>query len=601
MVNDRLYAAFSRQPDSVSVADFDGGDVVRLIDAGPRPTARSLRSASGLLSAACEFAFSLRPGESASVNVSAPMRDDVALRANVVFDALRQRVRRAWRKKLGRRKIVVGDREVTDTLEAQIAFILVNATRYAFKPGPRNYDRTWIRDGSSQALALMWAGEIEAAKRYVLWYAERIYKNGLVPPILNVDGSVNRGYGSDIEFDAQGEFVGIAADVYRVSRDRAFLGKVFEPVVRATKFIEELCARTDAARPGNALPRIARAVDQPRGLQQAFLQLLGRLFRFERLAQLPISGARDRRWRDRRSRKSAGETFAASLTRSIRMTAAEMGTKLIPGSADREDVDPTSTSIAFEPCRVDDALPPELIASTYDRAAERVAAISAPGFTGNYSPYELRNINAFVALGRFDDAFRLLTKMLDSRRPRGWRGWAEVVWGEARAPDYVGDMPHTWIAAEFFTAIRRMLLRENGDTLELFRAAPDAWWENGGVALNDLPTAFGVASLRARRDRSQATVDLALSGPPPARITFRYPGVKQARADGRALRNPGRCDLGPEPEPPCHRLLTPRAFKASINSELCASAPTRFVITQRAAGYPSSTMSYEPRRQRRDR
>src|SRR3974390_479849 len=67
----------------------------------------------------------------------------------------------------------------------------------------------------------------------------------MVPPILNVDGAVNRGYGSDIEFDAQGEFVGIAADVYRISRDRAFLEAVFEPVVQATRFIEELCARSD--------------------------------------------------------------------------------------------------------------------------------------------------------------------------------------------------------------------------------------------------------------------------------------------------------------------------------------------------------------------
>jgi hypothetical protein len=37
-------------------------------------------------------------------------------------------------------------------------------------------------------------------------------------------------------------------------------------------------------------------------------------------------------------------------------------------------------------------------------------------------------------------------------------------------------MPHTWIGAEFATVIRRMLLRENGSTLELFRAVPEAWW-----------------------------------------------------------------------------------------------------------------------------
>ena len=246
-VNDRLYAAFSRQPDSASVADFDGGDVVRLIDAGPRPTARSLRSASGLAQRRLRIRV-LASTRRKRVGQSFPPRcATTSLLARTLRSTRAPTASAApGAKKLGPRRIVVGDREVSDTLEAQIALILVNATRFAFKPGPRNYDRTWIRDGSSQALALLWAGLIEEAKRYVLWYAERVYENGLVPPILNVDGSVNRGYGSDIEFDAQGEFVGIAADVYRVARDRAFLEAVFEPVVRATKFIEELCARTDA-------------------------------------------------------------------------------------------------------------------------------------------------------------------------------------------------------------------------------------------------------------------------------------------------------------------------------------------------------------------
>jgi hypothetical protein len=60
-----------------------------------------------------------------------------------------------------------------------------------------------------------------------------------------------------------------------------------------------------------------------------------------------------------------------------------------------------------------------------------------------------------------------------------------------------------------------------------------------------LPTAFGAVSLRARRGRSQATVDLALSGPAPERITFRYPGAKQARADGRPCDIQGDVILAP--------------------------------------------------------
>ncbi len=532
-VNDRPYAAFSREPDLFAVADFDNGDVVRLIERGPKKTAPSLRSDSGLLSAACEFAFTLPPGASLAVVVSSPMRDGVAPMAEAPFDALRETVARDWRAKIGPRKITVGDREVSDTVEAQTAFIIVNSTEFAFKPGPRNYDRTWIRDGSAQALALLWAGLVEEAKAYVVWYAKHIYENGLVPPILNVDGTVNQGYGSDIEFDAQGEFVGIAADIYRISRDRAFLAAIFEPVVRATRFIEELCARTDAEDGPEARFRglLAPSISHE-GYSKPSYSYWDDYFALSawrnceylahEIGDKPVAA----------HAHAKGREFATNLTRSIRMTAEKMKSDLIPGSADRDDVDPTATSIAFEPCRVEDALPPELVAATYDRAAGRVRSISSPDFKSNYSPYDLRNLNAFVSLGRYDDAFRLLSVMLACRRPRGWRGWAEVVWSDMRAPEYIGDMPHTWIGAEFSCAVRLMLLRENGTTLELFRAVPDGWWSGEGITLHGLPTAFGVANLTARRKSRRVTVDLSVTGPAPERIVVRYPGAKHARADG---------------------------------------------------------------------
>jgi hypothetical protein len=537
-INDRSFAAFSREPESVTIADFDGGDVVKLIENGPKKTARTLRSGSGLLSAACEFVFSLAPGRSTAFVISLPMREEITPHPNVAFSAIRDNVSRIWREKIGPRKITVGDREVSDTVEAQIALILVNATRFAFKPGPRNYDRIWIRDGSSQALALLWAGLIEEAKSYVVWYAKRIYDNGMVPPILNLDGTVNRGYGSDIEFDAQGEFVGIAADVYRISKDRDFLNTIFEPVVRATKFIEELCARTNALH----------------GPETRFYGLLAPSISHEGYSKPSYSYWDDffglSAWRNceylareigamdiAADAKIKGQAFAANLARSLRMTSECLGTGLIHGSADREDVDPTSTAIAFEPCRVEDVLPAEYIWATYDLSASRIDLVRARDFSGNYTPYAIRNINPFVSLGRYDAAFRLLSAALVGRRPSDWRHWAEVVWAVPRSPEYIGDMPHTWIGAEFVTAIRRMLLRESDNTLELFRAVPDAWWEGEGITLHELPTTFGTANLRARRGQCQAAVELALAGPLPERITFRYPGAKQARADGRS------CDI----------------------------------------------------------
>ena len=530
-INDRVYATLSAAPEVVALADFDNGDILQLIDNAPRQTARSLRSDTGLLGGACEFPFFLRPGESTSFVLAAPMRDDVTSSTAVDFPSLRAAVVRKWRAKIGPRRISVGDPEVGDTVEAQTALILVNATAVAFRPGPRNYDRTWIRDGSSQAQALLWAGLVDEAKRYVLWYAERVYPEGLVPPILNLDGSVNEGYGSNIEFDAQGEFVGIAAEIYRITRDRTFLAAVFEPVVRATRFIEVLRARTNAVHgPETRFHGLVAPSISHEGYSKPSFSYWDDFFALSALRNCQYLAEELGDATTAAYAKTMGDDFAKALTRSIRMTAERMDTGLVPGSADRDDVDPTATAIAFEPCRVDDVLPQDLVAATYARFADQfVTSTEAPE---NFSPYVLRNINALVALGRLDDAFRLLSIVLASRRPGGWRGWAEVVWKTMRAPEYIGDMPHTWIGAEFAIAVRQMLLREDGRTLELFRAVPDAWWDGEGMTLHALPTAFGIANLRARRSAAVLIVDLSLSGPLPDRITVRYPQIKQAEADG---------------------------------------------------------------------
>ncbi|WNV06139.1 discoidin domain-containing protein [Candidatus Methylospira mobilis] len=533
-VNDRPYAAFSSVPDAVTIVEFDDDDVVKPIADGAQQTVRTLQSGSGLLSAACEFEFSLEPGDSIAFVAALPLRDGITPSADELFTDIHQRAVRFWRDKIGARKIMLGNLEISDTLEAQTGLILVNATASAFKPGPRNYDRIWIRDGSSQALALLYAGLIDEAKAYVVWYAERIYENGLVPPILNPDGSVNRGYGSDIEFDAQGQFVAIAADVYRFSRDREFLNRIFEPVTRATRFIEELCARTDALYgPDSRFHGLLAPSISHEGYNKPVYSYWDDFFALRAWRDCEYLAAEIGNEAVAAHAQVKGRELAANLARSIRLTADLLGRGLVPASADHEDVDQTSTSVAFEPCRVDDVLPQALLTATYDVYIAHLDAIGAPGFSGGFTPYEIRNLNALVALGRFDDAYRLLTDSLAWRRPAGWRHWAEVVWGEKRAADYIGDMPHTWIGAEFATAVRRMLVRENGATLELFRAVPEAWWATGEIILRDLPTTFGALNLKASRDSQQINIDLALSGPAPDEITFRYPGVKTAHADGQ--------------------------------------------------------------------
>ncbi|MCK7576988.1 MAG: hypothetical protein MZV65_14855 [Chromatiales bacterium] len=194
---------------------------------------------------------------------------------------------------------------------------------------------------------------IDEAKNYVLWYAERIYENGMVPPILNPDGSANRGYGSDIEFDAQGEFVAIAADIHRISPDRKLPNNIFEPVLRATGFDrKELCARTNAVH--GPKPDFMASWRHPSAIEgynkptYSYWDDYFALTAWRNCAYLAaeIGDEEIATWA-----KVKGQEFAANLARSLRMTSAARGLRLVPASADREDVDPTSTSIVFEPCR----------------------------------------------------------------------------------------------------------------------------------------------------------------------------------------------------------------------------------------------------------
>ena len=110
--------------------------------------------------------FRLEPGESIACVVASPLRDGVTPRRRGLRPPRCARsVARLWRKKIGARKIALGDsRGRRHDRGADRALFSSMRRATPSSPGPRNYDRIWIRDGSSQALALLWAGMIDEAK-----------------------------------------------------------------------------------------------------------------------------------------------------------------------------------------------------------------------------------------------------------------------------------------------------------------------------------------------------------------------------------------------------------------------------------------------------
>jgi hypothetical protein len=101
-------------------------------------------------------------------------------------------------------------------------------------------------------------------------------------------------------------------------------------------------------------------------------------------------------------------------------------------------------------------------------------------------------------LGHKERAYELLDWLISDQRLESWREWPEISWHDRRAPRFVGDIPHGWIASSFVRAVRRMIAYERTADCALVLAAgvPEAWVrEEPGVRVRGLRTHHGLLDL----------------------------------------------------------------------------------------------------------
>ncbi|KAG1311536.1 hypothetical protein G6F63_016308 [Rhizopus arrhizus] len=104
----------------------------------------------------------------------------------------------------------------------------------------------------------------------------------------------------------------------------------------------------------------------------------------------------------------------------------------LPGSAALGDFDATSTPIALAPGGEQGRLPQQALEATFERYwKEFVARRDGKREWKDYTPYEWRNVAAFVRLGWRDRAWQATGFFFKDRAPQAWNQWAEVV---SRAP-----------------------------------------------------------------------------------------------------------------------------------------------------------------------
>ena len=259
--------------------------------------------------------------------------------------------------------------------------------------------------------------------------------------------------------DSDGEFAFAAADLWQHTHDEATARAVWPHVAAAVAHMELLRAseRSDANRAperaayfGLMPPSISHEGYSDKAAYSYwddFWAYTGYRSAVE-LAQglgLKDDAARIARQRDE---------FLADLRASLAASTARFKLDVLPGAADRGDVDPTSSTVALSPGGLLGTLPDALVRNTFERywrdfeARHRDEAAGVRHGDGAYTPYEWRNVGAFVRLGERERAQQAMAYFYRDRRPAGWNQWAEVVLRDAREPRFLGDMPHGWVASD---------------------------------------------------------------------------------------------------------------------------------------------------------
>jgi hypothetical protein len=524
-------------PDGFGAAAFEQGAITDYLKTGTLPSHTQVSDAFGYASGALRYALDLAPYATQEIYLAILFGAPEAARSEGIHLATGARCGaqqfenavRAWETTLAPLDIQLpaAASDFVSTCKTAAAHILLNRDGAALQPGPRRYTRSWIRDGATMAAALLRIGCADVVRDYLRWYAGYQAESGHIPCCVDQSGADWLP-----EYDSQGEFIYAIMEYFRFTGEQAFLAAMWPAVVKAVDYLESLRQQ-----------RLTPPYDTP--AKRACYGLLPESVSHEGYLAHPVHAYWDDFWALRGLKDAAAmaqvvgdvaqaermaalrDAFRETLQASIRLTMHERQLAYIPASVELADFDPTATAVALT--QVDEAslFPPAALDTTFGRYLSGFRARqTAQSDWANYTPYEIRLIGALIRLGKRQSAYELAAFFLSDQRPQPWNQWPEIAWRDPTAPGHLGDLPHSWVGAEYMLAFLSMLAfeREADQTLVLAAGIPAAWITEG-IAVRELPTHYGKLSYTLRQ-AADGRLYVSISGDlavPPGKIVVKPP------------------------------------------------------------------------------
>src|SRR5262245_3992049 len=233
-------------PDHVGAATFEEGSVTEFLLADRVPPSVRVADPFGFASGAMQYHLYLDGKGEAEFDLIIPLHEAEITALPVaeysrtwVNDRLAE-VRRTWQRTTARVefRLPPAAKKVTDAMRTALADILIERDGPAIRPGPRNYARTWIRDGAIASSALLQMGFPQEVRDFLRWYETFQGPDGKIPCCVD-----QRGVDPVNEHDSTGAVVWTVGEYYRYTHDVGFVSELWPTVVRAMDYLTALRAR----------------------------------------------------------------------------------------------------------------------------------------------------------------------------------------------------------------------------------------------------------------------------------------------------------------------------------------------------------------------
>jgi hypothetical protein len=494
--------------DDFGATYLDKSDIITYVAVDSLPEAKRVKDKEGLASSGLRYSFQLKPKEKKEYYFILPLYESKNISDNFTkkkFNKHYTHTYKHWQDKLSRFEIDIPQKEVIDTLKTNVAYILINKDGPALQPGPRNYNRSWVRDASVMAASLLRTGFSEDVKKYLDWVTKTQRPSGEMPCIVNANGQIASFARDWIEWDGQGAYIFALSEYYRFTKDEEFIEEKFPYVVKALEFLEKIRKRrlTDKYKDTYYYGILPESISHEgyfpaqHSLWDDFWALKG-WKDGQYLAE--VVGREDLiPWM-----KKEEVALRHNLLNNIELIQKQENIKYIPGCFDKADFDATSTAISVWPTYEAEYLETEDLMYTLNRYyINTLVPRLKRGLQSAYTPYELRSATAFLLLDEKEKALNMLNYFLKDRRPLNWKHWAEVVHEDYDRPQYIGDMPHAWEGAIYVNLARSLFVYEKGNNLHIAAGVNSKWLESENeVKVENLPTYYGNISYVMTRKQS---------------------------------------------------------------------------------------------------